>query len=191
MTDAFKPSYNISMRDKRGPWIRIASRVAYKTPWTTVREDRVIKPDGKPGIFSVVQFKSGVRVLALDEKQNVYLVKEYKYAVGRYSLELPTGGIDAKETKLKAAKRELEEETGLKAKRWTYLGKIDPFTNQVNSPAYLYMARGLFAGTMNWESTEKIETVKIPLRKAICLAETSKITHAQSVVLLLKAKYFL
>src|SRR3989338_10662642 len=106
------------MNIKKGPWTAIDSKIIYKNPWIVVREDIVIRPDNKKGVFGVVKMKAGVSILPLDGENNVYLTQEYHYAVERITIEAISGGIDDKEHKLDTAKRELKEETGILADEW-------------------------------------------------------------------------
>ena len=116
------------MERTNGPWVIKESVPAYKNPWIEVTEDQVIRPDGKPGIFGLVNMKPGVSVLALDESGFVYLTDEFHYAIGKDSIEVVSGAIDNIESSLDAAKRELEEELGIKAEEWIDLGEVNPFT---------------------------------------------------------------
>ncbi len=175
---------------KRGPWKIKNSRIVYKNPWISVREDKVIRPDGKPGIFGVVTMLPGVSVILLDDKGNVYLTKEYHYAVGRITIEAISGGIEKGENKLNAAKRELKEETGLTAKKWIYLGVVDPFTTAIHSPNYLYLAKKLSKTKPRPNATENIKIIKVPLNKALQWVKQSKITHSATCVALMKIKNF-
>ncbi len=176
---------------QHGPW-KIKKRVVkYKNPWIEVHEDEVMRPDGKPGIFGSITMKPGISVLALDEQGFVYLTKEFYYAIGKEGFGTVSGGIDKGESPLTAAKRELREEIGAKARQWISLGMVDPFTMSVNSPAYIFLAKGLTFMKTQHEGTEKIETVKVRLDEAVTMVMQSKITHAQSCVLILKAKEYL
>ena len=183
--------WSIEMTTTKGPWRVLGSTIKYKNPWISVREDKVVRPDGKPGIYGVVTMLAGVSVLALDENNNVYLTKEYHYGVERDTLEVISGGIDKNETKLAAAQRELKEEAGIEASRWTDLGVLDPFTAVVSSPQYLYLAEGLTQGSQAMEGTEKIEIIKMSLKEAIQQVMESKITHGGSVAVILKAAHTL
>ena len=88
-----------------GPWKIKDSQVKYKNPWISVREDQVIRPDGKDGIFGVVEMVAGASVLPLDDDGFVYLTKEFHYAIEQDSVEVVSGAIDEGETALEAAKR--------------------------------------------------------------------------------------
>ena len=179
------------MKKKRGPWWVTGTKIVYQNPWIKVREDQVIRPDGKLGIFGVVSMVHGVSALPVDNKNKVYLTEEYHYGVERVTVEAISGGIDKGETRLQAAKRELKEETGLTAKKWDYLGFVDPFTTVVVSPNHMFLARGLSQSTASPEETEKINVIKVPLKKAIKWVLEGKITHSATATLILKADLIL
>ncbi len=179
------------MRKKKGPWVVTGSKTVYKNPWICVREDHVIQPDKKPGIFGVIEKKSGVSVIPIDAEGNIYLTEEYRYALGRRSIEAPSGGIDGAETPLVAAKRELKEEVGLTAKKWTDLGVINPFTSAIASPNFMYLAQQVSQGAASPEGTEQIRIIKMPLEKACRMVMESKITHGATCVAILKVQTLL
>jgi ADP-ribose pyrophosphatase len=169
-----------------GPWNIVGSQEVYRDPWIAVRKDDVIRPDGRPGTYSVVHLKPGVSVLAMDDGQHVYLTQEFHYGVGRVTLEAVSGGMDDGENPLVTAQRELKEELGIEAASWTDLGVVDPFTGSVVSPTRLYLARDLTFGPHGQEGTETIHCVKLPLRDALQKVLASEITHGPSCVLILK-----
>lgn len=153
-----------------------------------MQEDHVQKEDGTKGLFGTVTMKAGVSILAVDEQHDVYLVREYRYALGRYGLEVPSGGVDDGEEPLAAAQRELQEELGIVAKEWLSLGVVHPFTNIVNAPVHLFLARRLSFETGNPEGSEEITLQKMPFSQALAQVEKGTIVHAPSCILLLKAK---
>lgn len=152
---------------QHGPWKIKSSEVKYKNPWIEVREDQVIRPDGKDGIYGIVNMKPGVSILAIDEKNYAYLTDEFQYSVGKNSLETVSGGIDDKEDPLSAAKRELKEETGIEADEWIDLGIVDPFTSIVNSSAQIYLARRLRFFKKDREGTETLKIHKVRFDQVI------------------------
>jgi 8-oxo-dGTP pyrophosphatase MutT (NUDIX family) len=173
------------------PFKLTGTREVYRNPWISVREDSVIRPGGKPGIFGVVTMKAGSSVLPLTEDGQVYLTREYKYAIGRESLEVASGAIDDGESPLECAKRELEEELGLTAAEWFDVGSVNPFTTVVSSPNHLFIGRGLRETRQNLDEGEVLRIVKMPLAEAYEKVITGEITHAGSCVLILKARVLL
>ena len=163
----------------------------YRDAWIELVRDVVIRPDGAPGTHCIVRLKPGVSVLALDAEGIVFLTEEFHYGVGRDTLEAVSGGIDAGEEALESARRELREELGITAGRWTDLGVCDPFTSVVVSPTRLFLARSLSFGETQQEGTERIRCRKIPFSEALRMVHASQITHAPSCLLILKTESLL
>jgi len=171
---------------EHGPWKVTGTRHVYRDAWIDVQVDDVIRPDGQPGTHSIIWLKPGATVIALDDAQNVYLTQEFHYAVGRVTIEGVSGGNEPPEPPIETARRELREEVGIVAQRWTELGVVDPFTSNVHSPTALFLAEGLqFVDTAR-EGTETMRRVPVPLVEAIAMVWDGRITHAPTVVALLK-----
>ncbi|QEG43379.1 NUDIX domain-containing protein [Roseimaritima ulvae] len=172
---------------EHGPWKILASHEAYRDPWVRLRQDDVLRPDGLPGSYVVVNLKPGVCVLALDDNGRVHLTREFHYGVGRVTLEAVSGGVEPGDSPEATAHRELAEELGITAERLTMLGNMDPFTANVVSPTVLYLAEGLRFGTPQPEGTEQITRVEMSLDEAVQRVMDSEITHGPSCVVILKA----
>lgn len=173
---------------KKGPFKVLSTRKVYKNPWITVREDTVMRPGGGQGLYGVVDYGKGVSIVALSDTMEVFLVKEYYYAIEEYGIQLPSGGIEEKEMPIDAAKRELVEETGGVGKTWYELGFVHPLTMALRSPAYLYLALDV---KQKGKGEEHIDVIKVPFAKAYHMVLENKIVHAPSCVAILKAKIFL
>lgn len=171
---------------QHGPWRILASETTYSDPWITLRRDEVLRPDGAPGTYAIVDLKPGVCVIAIDDQNFVYLTKEFHYAVGRTTTEGVSGGIENGHDALETAHRELQEELGIAAESMSLLGTTDPFTGSVRSPTALYVARGLTFGTASPEATEQIECIKMPLSDAVKATFDGMITHAPTCIILLR-----
>lgn len=172
----------------RGPYTVKSSNVVYKNPWIEVKEEKVIRPDGNEGIFGTIDYGKGVCIVALTKKKEIYLVKEFCYAINELGIMLPTGGVDAGETSLVAAKRELREETGVVAKKWKKLGLVHPLTMILSCPHELFLVTDL----EKFEKEEaELELIKVPFEKAFMMVLDGKIQHAPSCVAILKAKIYL
>lgn len=175
----------------KGPWKITERTQIYKNPWMTIIEDKVIQPDGKKGIYGTADIKAGAAVIPIDEQGNVYLIDEFRYAIGRRTIKAAGGAVEENEPPLNAAKRELSEELGLEAKEWIDLGHAEPITSMINSPQYLFLARKLTNGKTNHDSTEVIKTIKMPLNDAVKKVMSGEIIDAIACILILKAKEIL
>ncbi len=169
------------------PWKRVGTRLIYENPWMTLREDQVISPTGKPGIYSVVDTRVATGVVAMNDSQEIYLVGQYRYPTDVYSWEIPEGGADPGENPLDAIKRELREETGVVAESWHPLGGELHLSNCVTSEkAYLYLAKGLTQGEMSPDETEVLKVKRVPFSKSLEMVETGEIVDCLSVIAILR-----
>ena len=126
-------------------------------------------------------------VLAIDDAHDVHLVREFKYALGRDSLEVISGGIDEGETPLAAAQRELREEAGLVAGEWQELAAVDPFTTAIRCRNHLFLARGLSQTDTDPDDGEELSLVRLPFDTTLQMVLAGEISHAASCILLLRA----
>lgn len=179
------------MTDVPNPWQTIGSEIKYQNEWISLREDRVIEPDGKERAFAVATFNPGVSVLPVDDDGSVYLVKQYRYGAECVTTEVVAGGLRPGETADEAARRELSEETGLIAREFIPLGFTNPFTSIAKSRNDLYIARGLSQGKDNRDVTELLEIIKVPYQQALDWVMDNTITHSPSVATILKARNYL
>ncbi len=131
--------YKVPMR----PWTVLKSRYLLKRWWMNVREDHVRLPGGAElEEFHVIEYPDWACVICLDEADRLVMVRQYRHAVGRVSLEFPAGSLDKDETPLEGAKRELLEETGYSAERWISMGKCAPDPSKHDHYAHLFVAYG-------------------------------------------------
>jgi 8-oxo-dGTP pyrophosphatase MutT (NUDIX family) len=173
---------------KKNPWTKIKSELKYENPWIRVREDAVLKPSGEPGIYGVVEFKNtAVGVIAINKRREVVLVGQYRYPLNEYSWELPEGGCPEGERPLAAAKRELLEETGLRARKWKKLFVMSLSNSSTDERAVVFLATDLSQHLSAPEDTEVLKKKTIPLTKAIKMVFSGEITDAISVAALLYA----
>jgi 8-oxo-dGDP phosphatase len=162
------------------PWRTIGAREVYQNPWLVVTEYEVIRPDGQPGIYGVVDPGDNVTIVALEDDERVWLVREFLYPLQTAEWFLPTGAVERGEEPLAAAQRELAEETGLRAVEWVELGAY-PLSPGISSQiGHIFLARGLSQGAASPEGTEQITTRLMPLREALeaCLRNEIRATLA-------------
>ena len=148
--------------DSDNPWTTLDTRVVYNNAWIKVREDQVLRPDGQPGIYGVVQFQNkAVGVLPVEADGSVWLVGQHRYPLGLYSWEIPEGGGPEDEDPQMTAHRELREETGLVAGHLESICTTHLSNSVSNEVAYLYRATQLSPGPSEPEGTERLEVRRL------------------------------
>ncbi len=133
-------------------------------------------------MYGVVKTSGSVVIAAVNDKKELYLIRQWRYPLGKLTLELPWGGIDRGESPLQAAKRELHEEAGIRARRWTSLGAVALCPGVIDEVAIIFCAQGLTIGkptTMRSDGIEKV--IKIPLERARRWALSGKIKDAVAI----------
>jgi 8-oxo-dGTP pyrophosphatase MutT (NUDIX family) len=172
--------------DRSNPWQTLARRFVYENPWIRVREDRVVRPDGLPGIYGVVEFKNrAVGVLPVDHDGSVWLVGQYRYPLQAYSWEIPEGGSPESESAEATAIRELREETGLTAGR-IELVLTSHLSNSVSDElGYVFRATELTQGADDPDGTERIAARRFGWDEAWRMLKNGEITDSLSVMALL------
>ncbi|MEK6480884.1 NUDIX hydrolase [Catalinimonas sp. 4WD22] len=176
------------MKEHINPWKQISSKEIYQNPWIEVHEDQVINPRGGEGIYGKVLFKNlAIGIIPIDNEGNTWLVGQYRYTLNEYSWEIPMGGGSKANDPLESAKRELKEETGLTAKSWTLLMRLHTSNSVTDEEGFTYIARELEEGNPEFDETEDLEIMKLPLTEAVDMVMEGRITDAISVSGLLKA----
>ncbi len=170
------------MQDKKvSPWKKISSKIVYENEWFLVREDEVEKPGNREGIYGVVQTPPSVFAVALNDENEVYLVGLFRYPVDKYGLEVPAGSSD-NEDLLEAAKRELLEETGIKAKTWEKVGAFTPLNGISNEVSNVFIARNLEETGSEPDVNEGIlEVRRVPLSEVNNLIRSGEISDGQTI----------
>lgn len=162
----------------------LSSRESYRGPLFWVTSDDVLEPTGVRVRRDVVRHSGSVVVLAVDEsgaEQRVLLEKQYRHAAGRFLYELPAGRIDPGENELKAAKRELLEETGYSARSWKRALHFWASPGFVAEAMSIYLARGLKLGQAEPEDDEVIEISMVPLKKAVAMVMKGEIQDSKTI----------
>lgn len=177
---------------EENPWQIRSEKKVYDNPWISLTEYGVINPAGKDGIYGKVHFKNtAVGIMVLDESFNTYLVGQYRFTIDQYSWEIPEGGALTGDDPLEGAKKELLEETGLKAEDWNVLLNMHLSNSVTDEWAVVYLARGLSQHEAMPEETEQLVIKKIPFDEACTMVEKGIITDSISVAAILKTKVLL
>lgn len=162
---------------------QLTSRTIYHNPWMTVREDKVLFPDGHEGLFSVVERPTFALIIPLEDN-SFYLVKQYRYSIEKYTWEFPQGRHeeDPQITGSKLANLELKEEAGLEAKHMRYLSNLYVAPGYSTQKFMVFLASDLTMTQAHPDSTEAIEEVKkIPISNFVEMVDSGKITDAVTI----------
>ena len=168
----------------------ISSKLAYRGKVFSVFTDTVEEPGGNINVRDVIRHNGSVVILAVDESNNpndpdIIFERQYRHAAGQFLLELPAGRVEPKEATLAAAKRELIEETGYRAKRWMLLTKYFASPGFLGEWMQIYLARDIREGVSTPEPDENIEVLRLPLSEALALVAANKIHDGKTLIGLL------
>ena len=109
-------------KDYSNPWTTLSRRMIYENRWISVEEYQVLNPSGGQGIYGKVHFQNkAIGIIPIDVQGNTWLVGQWRYPLGEWSWEIPEGGGSMSDDPVISAKRELKEETGLTAGKWTMI----------------------------------------------------------------------
>lgn len=171
----------------KNPWTTLSGELKYDNKWISVTEYQVINPAGGRGIYGKVHFKNkAIGIIPVDKDLNTWLVGQYRYAADEWSWEIPEGGGPLGEPPVSAAKRELQEETGLTAKKWTQIIRLHLSNSVSDEEGFVFMAEDLEHGESYLEETEAdLKVWKLPVKEALQMALEGKITDSMSVMALL------
>src|ERR1700712_1983851 len=177
------------MHPEDNPWQTHSQKLEYDNPWINLTEYQVINPSGNPGIYGKIHFKNlAIGVLPLDEDLNTYLVGQFRFPLGQYSWEIPEGGGIIGIDPVESAKRELLEETGLKAERWTEIQRLHLSNSVSDELSILYLARNLQQFEAEPEDTEQLIVKKIPFNEVYQMVCDGTITDAMTIAAVLKVQ---
>ena len=145
-------------------------------------------PSGKPGIYGKIHFKNkAIGIIAIDKENNTWLVGQWRYPLNEWSWEIPEGGGALGTDPLDAAKRELKEETGLTANKWTMIQRVHLSNSVSDEEGFIFLAEDLEMGEHNREETEAdMKLLKLPFSEALNMVLNERITDSLSVMAILK-----
>ena len=170
------------------PWTTLKITSVYENPWIRLEHHDILNPAGREGIYGKVHFKNrAMAIIPVDEHGYTWLVGQYRYTLDEYTWEIPMGGGPIEQDLLDSAKRELKEETGLSAEKWTEIMKIHTSNSVTDEAGIIYLAEGLTQGETEFEETEVLQIKKLPFSEVLDMVMSGAITDSISVAGILKA----
>ena len=167
---------------------QLESRTVFEGRVITVTFDKVRLENGAESTREVVHHHGGACIAALTEADEIYLVRQYRYALGQELWELPAGKLEAGEEPFEAAKRELAEECGLTADRFVDLHPFYPTVGYCSEVIYTWLATGLHPVPMHLDEGEFLTPEKIPFAEALAMVLDGRIRDGKTVAGLLKVQ---
>ncbi len=160
---------------------KISGEILYKGKILTLERDKVLCPNNDEAYREIVRHNGGAAVLVVNDKNEILLIKQYRYAYDEVIYEIPAGKLELNEDPYYAAKRELEEETGYKANELISLGIIYPTCGYSSEKIHLYLAKGLSKGKMHLDDDEFIEPFFIDLNTVKKMILNNEIKDAKTI----------
>jgi ADP-ribose pyrophosphatase len=160
----------------------VSSVEKYKSDIFKVTEDHAVEPGGFEIKRAIVQHKGSAVMMAVDEKKRILLVRQYRLPARQYLWELPAGRLDEGETPLQAARRELIEETGCRARKWDKLATFYPSPGFLAEKMTIYLATDLTAGESSPMEDERIETRWFTAKELGAWIDSGKIKDAKTII---------
>ena len=167
---------------------KLASRTPYRGRLLTIHEDEVRLPDGKSSTREYIEHPGAALILPIFDDGSVLLERQYRYPVGMHCYELPAGKLEPGEPPLETAKRELLEETGYVARRWTELGSIYPCVGYSSERIDFFLARELSFEGASPDQGEFLETLRLSLEEGLEWLRSGRINEAKTMLGLLWAE---
>lgn len=170
-------------------WIVKNEKTQYENPWIKVTEYQVINPSGNDGIYGKVHYKNiAIGIIPLGDNGKIHMIGQYRFVLNKYSIEIPEGGGDPNIDPLESAKRELKEETGLKANKWEKILEMHLSNSVSDELAIVYLATNLVQEESEPEETEKLTLLTMTVDEVYKLILDNTITDAITVSAILKLK---
>lgn len=161
---------------------RLSGEMIYNGRIMQLYKDEVELENGKKSVREYIRHSGGSSVLAVDENENVFLVRQFRYPYASETVEIPAGKREKGEDPLVCAKRELEEETGLVASDYRLIATVYPTPAYTDETLYVYLATGLKTTAAHLDDGEFLDVEKVPFEKAYAMAKCGEIRDSKTLV---------
>lgn len=160
---------------------KISSELIYEGKVVKLVKDKVLCSNGVTSFREVIHHNGGAAILFINDKDEVMLIRQFRYAYNEVLYEIPAGKLEKNEDPYDAAKREFEEETGSITDNLEYLTTIYPTCGYTNEKIYLYLALDYKQGNVSFDEDEYVETIFIPLSKVLDMIKNNEINDAKTI----------
>ena len=161
---------------------KISGEDIYGGIFLKMKRDKVSLPDGQEAVREYLTHPGAVAIVALLDDGRVLLERQYRYPIAKVCIEIPAGKLDSNEDHLLCAQRELEEETGYSAKKWSYIRRIHPVISYSTEFIDIYLAEGLVSGKSHLDEEEFLDVIAAPLEQLIAWVEEGEITDVKTTI---------
>lgn len=158
------------------------SKTIHRTRSFSFVVEEVTLPNGVRTEMAMVRHPGSTAVVPISNEGRIVMLRQYRYVVGRYLLEIPAGTMEPGETPLHCAQRELEEETGLLAGQWVDLGRIHMLPAYTDERIHVYLAHDFSKSRPNLDENEIIDVVEYPYAELMAMIDTGHITDALTIL---------
>ena len=174
------------MKDENLIEKKVSSENVFDGVLLHVYKDKIELPNGNEAVREYIKHQGAVCVVPVTDEMEVVAVKQYRYPIGRVTIEIPAGKLDAGEDILDAAKRELSEETGVESADIEYIGGLYPSVAYTDEIIHMYVAKNLVYGEAHTDDDEFLNVVKIPLKEFVQMVMDGQIQDSKTMAAILK-----
>jgi len=171
------PSGDLHLREER-----LSGEDIYGGIFLNMKRDRVCMPDGQEAVREYLTHPGAVAIVAILDDDRVLMERQYRYPIAKSCIEIPAGKLDPKEDRLICAKRELEEETGYTANKWSYIRRIHPVISYSTEFIDIYLAEDLVPGKSHLDEEEFLDVFAAPLDQILGWIEDGEITDVKTTI---------
>jgi ADP-ribose pyrophosphatase len=161
---------------------RLSSEDIYGGIFLNMKRDKVSMPDGQVAVREYLTHPGAVAIVAILDDGRVLMERQYRYPIAKACLEIPAGKLDEGEDHLLCAQRELEEETGYTATKWSYVRRIHPVISYSTELIDIYLAEGLVPGKSHLDDEEFLDVFAAPLEQILGWIEDGEITDVKTTI---------
>ena len=180
------------LEEIKNPWKIQNKTEIYQNPWIKITEHQVLNPSNNEGIYPPVHFKNlAIGIVPLDNELNTWIVGQYRFPLNKYSWEIPEGGGKLDVAPLISAQRELSEEVGITAQKWTLIQEFNTSNSVTDEVSLIYVAQDLSFHASHPEEDEQLVVKKIPFSDLYQMCINGEISDSLTLIAVFKTNYLI